>query len=148
MISEDFSFPKITNPIPHFAISPSLWRVSSVVYPDFFDDNNDELAMKTPTIFLKNEEFEDGDRKCSEERMDLLWEELERVSSLGKKKQGSSNNRSDCETGGGDEVQLCCVEAFKLSKRGSMYQPKKQSLVLVVKVLKKILLLHKSTTTN
>ncbi|OAY35211.1 hypothetical protein MANES_12G081400v8 [Manihot esculenta] len=132
--AEDFSFPKITNPLPQFSVSPSLWHVSSVVYPD------DEREAAGFADYKSSSCFESGELD-EEEKMDMLWEdfneELQRVSSLSNKNQ-LSDQRSLSSAGGHQDLQLCCVQALNMSKPGSIYQPKKQSLVLVVKVLKKI----------
>ncbi|OAY34145.1 hypothetical protein MANES_13G153300v8 [Manihot esculenta] len=117
MVSADeFSFPKITNTLPRIPISPSLWRVSSIVYPE-----------------------DEGEDANEEEKMDMLWEdfneELQRVSSSSKNKQSSGYTQ---------DLQLCSVQALTMSKPDRVYQPKKQSAVLLIKVLKKIFLLQKS----
>ncbi|KAJ9171030.1 hypothetical protein P3X46_019083 [Hevea brasiliensis] len=141
--AEDFSFPKITNPLPHFAISPSLWRVSSIVYPD---DEREAAGFAGKSLSSLESEV----LANKEEKMDMLWEdfneELQRVSSLGKNKQLSESPSSSPSSSTRDhqELQLYCVQAVTMSKPGSVYQPKKQSLVMVVKVLKKIFLLQKS----
>ncbi|WCJ30600.1 hypothetical protein M5689_012148 [Euphorbia peplus] len=147
--SEDFSFPKIPNTLPHFAVSPSLWRVSSVVYPDLsWDDyHNGGGAM------VVGEDDE-------EEKMDMLWEdfneELQRVSSLG------SNNKikkmmKNCHSSGGrgrdhhqQQEKLLKTSSPSKSESESISGPlyatrsnKKQSLGSVLKLFKKILL-HKS----
>ena len=113
-VTDDFSFPKLIpstptttkndnnnskndnkSPASHFTLSsPSLWRISSIVYPDDEyeqenDDHGDVVSTKNNTKSLLSEPEVDRDL---EERMDSLWEDfneqevlvrpLQRVSSL------------------------------------------------------------------
>lgn len=94
-------------------------------------------------------------REESEKKMDMLWEdfneELQRVSSLNKKKEADKSSRSDASDSESDAVkramvELCRERALKMSKTSSdVLSPKRASMVAVLKVLKKILLLHNST---
>lgn len=92
---DDFSFPTITNnPASHFTIPPtSLWRISSVVYPDR-DYNNHEAeeqednnqkgdkkikqeAGSSPSPAESSKKIvsrDDVDVSGQQERMDMLWE--------------------------------------------------------------------------
>ncbi|KAK9996855.1 hypothetical protein SO802_021541 [Lithocarpus litseifolius] len=126
-VTEDFSFPKVSaNPIPHFIISPSLWRVTSLVYPDY---NLDE------------------DYESPEEKMDMLWEdfnvELQRESSIGKKKEPERFSRGggldyESEVGATKEfVEFFCLQALKMSKTS-----KRTNMVVVLKALKKLFFLR------
>ncbi|CAK7339727.1 unnamed protein product [Dovyalis caffra] len=154
--SEDFSFPKMTNPLPHFAISPSLWRVSSLVYPDYSKkDGGTDLDISS-----KSFSFTAGEVKIesTEEKMDMLWEnfneeELLRVSSnsLGDKKQYSDDSL-DSESGRGVN-QLCCAKKGlrmpKSEKNSLISAParhQRQSIVVMFKHLKKIFLLQSSSS--
>lgn len=97
-ITEDFSFPKLitsTNPINNINNnnSPlSLWRISSLVYPDQEEqkqgDQEQDQDQDYGVIVRKHKSFSEIEVGDSETRMDLLWEdfnkkELQRVSSLG-----------------------------------------------------------------
>ncbi|KAJ6349684.1 hypothetical protein OIU77_007125 [Salix suchowensis] len=147
--TEDFSFPKVTNPLPHFAISPSLWRVSSLVHPDYrYEDDERELAfLKQRFAFTRSQELKID---STEEKMDRLWEkfndeELQRDSSdsLGRKKEYSVD-RFDSESAGGELKQLCRVKKeLKISKSDTNImvrastQSKGQRIAMVFKVLKR-----------
>ncbi|KAJ6762322.1 hypothetical protein OIU74_024925 [Salix koriyanagi] len=147
--TEDFSFPKVTNPLPHFAISPSLWRVSSLVHPDYrYEDDERELAfLKQRFAFTTSQELKID---STEEKMDRLWEkfndeELQRDSSdsLGRKKEYSVD-RFDSESAGGELKQLCRVKKeLKISKSDTTImvrastQSKGQRIAMVFKVLKR-----------
>ncbi|KAL9381606.1 hypothetical protein Peur_024641 [Populus x canadensis] len=152
--TEDFSFPRITNPLPHFAISPSLWRVSSLVYPDYrYEDDERELPFfKQSFSFTTCQELK---IETIEEKMDRLWEkfndeELQRASSdsLGGKKGSYSVDSLDSECARGELKHLCRVKKeLKISKSdtnimisASTHQSKRQQIVIVFKVLKKIFL--------
>ncbi|KAJ6951208.1 hypothetical protein NC653_040557 [Populus alba x Populus x berolinensis] len=151
--TEDFSFPRITNPLPHFAISPSLWRVSSLVYPDYcYEDDERELPFfKQSFSFTTCQELK---IESIEEKMDRLWEkfnddELQRASSdsLGGKKGSYSVDSLDSECARGELKHLYRVKKeLKISKSdtnimiSASTQSKRQQIVMVFKVLKKIFL--------
>ncbi|XP_043705161.1 uncharacterized protein LOC122654971 [Telopea speciosissima] len=167
MVSDDFSFPTITEPIPRFMGSPSLWNVSYEVFSD------DSSYVISTTEREKEEEHhrrkgyytkiksakDDGITKEDEERMDMLWEnfndELRRISSLDKNREGGRLQRKDGGDGeykldsdvvGDQKTELYCVKAWKMSKTSStaILSPRKPSLLTMVKVVKKMLLLHNS----
>ena len=153
-VTEDFSFPKVSaNPIPHFIISPSLWRVTSLVYPDYnldedygrgegFSRNNfSRVESKTKS------ENDAPNLESPEEKMDMLWEdfneELQRESSIGKKKEAERFSRGggldyESEVGATKEfVELFCLQALKMSKTS-----KRINMVVVLKALKKLFFLR------
>lgn len=146
MVSEDFSFPKITNPVPHFIFSPSLWRVSSLIYPEYVDDDDDD-----------DQESEDEEKQVdSQEKMDMLWEdfneELKRVSSLEYNKIGMRNLSGDGKGGSEREMgEFYCLQRLKVSKAagndaGPICRRRRAgnySMVLM-KVFKKIFMLQNS----
>ncbi|KAJ0040057.1 hypothetical protein Pint_27556 [Pistacia integerrima] len=137
--SEDFSFPKINYNLPNFAISPSLWRVSSIVYPDSHD---------------AGEAREEADvSKCGEEKMDMLWEdfneEIERVVSNSSMKEEQEEKKEAVKLSSGHGprssetmVELCCAQALKMSSSGRP-SSSSTSIVVVMKILKKLFLLKK-----
>ncbi|KAE8694111.1 hypothetical protein F3Y22_tig00110788pilonHSYRG00457 [Hibiscus syriacus] len=73
MVSEDFSFPKITNPLPQFTSLPSLWRVSSLIYPEYEEEGPASLQRKSLSISSSSESEAN---KRDPEKMDMLWEEF------------------------------------------------------------------------
>lgn len=167
--SEDFSFPKISNPLPHFAISPSLWRVTSVVYPDFSEEEEEHEPEKKLTRKSFSCSFEtDRDHhnqennrlsSADEEKMDMLWEdfneELPRGSSMDAKKlkhhlQAEISSSESCRHVRMKQQQVCSVKTMKGSnntERRIICQPKRyNNFVVLAKVLKKIFLLQNSAT--
>ncbi|KAJ4964645.1 hypothetical protein NE237_016494 [Protea cynaroides] len=160
MVSDDFSFPTISESIPRFVASPSLWNVSYEVFSDSSYGTRGEKEeekhgrKKFPMsdrdiIKLANEDMSKDD----EEKMDMLWEnfndELRRVSSLRKNKEDAGRLRKggDWDSGMSEEkAELYCVKALKMSKTSShgIFSPKKPRLFTMVKVVKKLLLLHNS----
>ncbi|OMO61145.1 hypothetical protein COLO4_33532 [Corchorus olitorius] len=167
MVSEDFSFPKITNPLPQFTFSPSLWRVSSLVYPENHNmEDDDECHVENEDHDKSNhgekpEAITSLQRKsysfsCLEnddedmEKMDMLWEdfneELKRVSSLrsgSRKLEESSSSKSA-------ELYYVWGSEFKVSKAGGgigscngaiicrHQRRQRYSMLTVMKSLKKI----------
>ncbi|KAL4363796.1 hypothetical protein GQ457_04G034170 [Hibiscus cannabinus] len=89
MVTEDFSFPKITNPLPQFTSLPSLWRVSSQIYPEYEEEEEPaNLQRKSFSISFSSES--EANRR-DPEKMDMLWEEfneeLRRAASLPSRKE-------------------------------------------------------------
>ncbi|KAG8477167.1 hypothetical protein CXB51_030569 [Gossypium anomalum] len=124
MVSEDFSFPKITNPLPQFTSLPSLWRVTSLVYPEYGDNNEEEeeepMRRTNFSVSCLSSESEANKRDGEDrEKMDMLWEEfneeLKRASSLRSRKE---------------------VKAAMNSGTGMMIYPKKQSKISLLAVMK------------
>ncbi|KAK8268459.1 hypothetical protein V6Z11_D11G068000 [Gossypium hirsutum] len=122
MVSEDFSFPKITNPLPQFTSLPSLWRVTSLVYPEYGDNNEEEeepMRRKNLSVSCLSSESEANKRDGEDrEKMDMLWEEfneLKRASSLRSRKE---------------------VKEAMNSGTGMMIYPKKQSKISLLAVMK------------
>ena len=156
-VTEEFSFPKVsTNPIPHFTISPSLWRVSSLVYPDdnnLDEDNNvrdggDGFCRNSCAYLeeskIKRETTTDGARlESSEEKMDMLWEDFnEEIHTVDKKKEAKSKRLSrsrglDSQSEDLQMVEFCCLQALKMSKTS-----KRTNMVVVMKALKKFFFLR------
>ncbi|KAM3702855.1 hypothetical protein ACJW31_04G054900 [Castanea mollissima] len=143
-VTEDFSFPKVSaNPIPHFIISPSLWRVTSLVYPDYNLDEDNGRGEESKT----KSENDAPNLESPEEKMDMLWEdfneELQRESSIGKKKEAERFSRGgglDYESGVGatkEFVEFFCLQALKMSKTC-----KRTNMVVVLKALKKLFFLR------
>ncbi|KAF5751758.1 hypothetical protein HS088_TW02G00776 [Tripterygium wilfordii] len=144
MVSQDFSFPKITNSSPQFTISSSLWHASSLVFPsfddNFLDNSKGELDLGRNSSFSCPETSE-------EDKMDMLWEdfndkELQRVCSKEKNKNREAKPEKLSERENNTMVvEFCCMEALKISKRGTgggiiqHHLNKRQSMGVVVKVL-------------
>ncbi|XP_021300710.1 uncharacterized protein LOC110429143 [Herrania umbratica] len=162
--SEDFTFPKITNPMPLLTISPSLWRVSSLVYPECGDDDEDDGKRQVPSFQSKSfshlgSEANKISAGYDAERMDMLWEdfneELKRVSSLRSRRKdgriissrGGIKSKAEPASREPAAVELCYAQALKMSQTGigtGMIYHKRQSnsMLAVMKTLKKFLFLR------
>ncbi|KAH0711802.1 hypothetical protein KY289_007761 [Solanum tuberosum] len=145
---DDFSFPTITNTPPRFLESPPLWRTTSVassrLQKNPNHDHEENLDM-SPLISNKSNNInqrksfshiegvaamkrmiEDEDEE--EEKMDMLWENLnEEMSSKIMTKTSCGKNTK--------KVEYKCVKSLNLSKAS-----KRPSLVVLIKVLKKVFL--------
>ncbi|KAF3444208.1 hypothetical protein FNV43_RR13898 [Rhamnella rubrinervis] len=169
--NDDFSFPTITtNPVSHFTIPPtSLWRISSVVYPDCSynqegeDHNQKGISIKqegssssSSTELSKKIVFSDEVDSDQQERMDMLWEdfnineELKMVScslDFGNMKKTRYHDHHDERRrassgyfhGVGDHQELCCVQALKISNKTTI--SKRPNMVLM-RALKKLFFIH------
>ncbi|XP_031281875.1 uncharacterized protein LOC116140371 [Pistacia vera] len=154
--SEDFSFPKINYPLPNFAISPSLWRVSSIVYPDSHDagearEEADVSRRSFSVCYLNEDKL--SKKECGEEKMDMLWEdfneEIERVVSNSSMKEEQEEKKETVKLSSGHGprssetmVELCCAQALQMSSSGRP-SSSSTSIVVVMKILKKLFLLKK-----
>lgn len=168
---DDFSFPTITtDPVSHFTIPPtSLWRISSVVYPDCSynqegEDHNQkgisieqEGPSSSSSKLSKKIEFSDEVDSEQQERMDLLWEnfnineELKMVScSLDLGNMKKTRYHDDHEErhrasigyfdGVGDHQELCRVQALKISNKTTM--SKRPNMVVLMRAMKKLFFVH------
>ncbi|XP_055835109.1 uncharacterized protein LOC129903582 [Solanum dulcamara] len=161
---DDFSFPTITNTPPRFLESPPLWRTTSVASRRLqknpkndhniasikgegdHHDHEENLDM-SPLISNKSNyinqrksfSYIEGDAAMKrmnieneddqeEEKMDMLWENLN---------EEMSNQIMTRTTCGKDakKVEYKCVKSLNLSKAS-----KRPSLVVLIKVLKKVFL--------
>ncbi|XP_021889859.1 uncharacterized protein LOC110808623 [Carica papaya] len=131
--SEDFSFPTISNPIPLFAISPSLWHVSSIVYPDEDDQKVGRFNLGGNDA-RRTGRFQSGE---IEEKMDMLWENFnEELTRVEERRQSKS-----------EKIDVCCVKAMNMVRKGSELECDKRPsnrMMMILKVLKKVFLLTTS----
>ncbi|KAL2231906.1 uncharacterized protein LOC105177640 [Sesamum indicum] len=140
---EDFSFPATTTDSPpRFIESPPLWRhspspTSHHQKPEKSRDKRVEDEEKfsfQPSLLHEDEE----------EKMDMLWEDLNDESS---RSCGKMEQNSDIPSPG-REVQVSCVKALKLSKaNGGRLSGKKLDILVLINVLKKVFLMHSSHRT-
>ncbi|ONK57626.1 uncharacterized protein A4U43_C09F2430 [Asparagus officinalis] len=141
---DDFSFPTIQTdpddcalPFPHFAASPLWYRRS-------FSSAREAAKVADSLSALSDDE---GARACAcdkfvsnEEKMDMLWEDFNEdlypVSCEWKKNfKGKSGSIAEFRYG----------QAFGVPKRSSSLLPRrKPSLVVMLKVLKKLFLIQKN----
>lgn len=166
---DDFSFPTIVTdqdshcqlPFPHFAASP-LWLFSSAktepeaAHTHRRNSSAAKEAAASEGPELSTRDSRDGrmqaEPRGDEERMDMLWEdfneELHRVSHelRGRLNELGDSDQSDREQQG--MMELCCVHALRETKNGSMIQHRKTRLILMLKVLKKLFLVHKANSSS
>ncbi|KAA8546326.1 hypothetical protein F0562_002935 [Nyssa sinensis] len=147
MATEDFSFPKISQTPPCFIESPPLWRASNSTLPRHEEterggDLKGEDDFST-TKYSQRKSFSciEGSMKTAtedeEEKMDMLWEDLNEELSK------SCGSRPDSGVSPGIVVEFGRMQkALKLSKTG--ISGKRSSVVVFMKVLKNLFLLHKS----
>ncbi|MCE0481437.1 hypothetical protein HAX54_039205 [Datura stramonium] len=152
---DDFSFPTITNTPSCFLESPPLWRPTSVasnrlqknptsdhsyIASTKGEDHEEHLDMSPLMSNYINQRksfsyiegvaamkriFEDEE----EEKMDMLWENLnEEISN-------QITTRTSCGKDHTKKVDYKCVKSLNLSKAS-----KRPSLVVLIKVLKKVFL--------
>ncbi|XVE83479.1 hypothetical protein DITRI_Ditri16bG0091400 [Diplodiscus trichospermus] len=146
MVSEDFSFPKIKNPLPQFTSLPSLWRVSSLAYPEEEEEEDEDDDHDHD-----HEGKEDADRQVlnfqrksfsisyllesesnNMEKMDMLWEEfneeLKRVSSLSRRGEARVIYKFKAEPSRKSSVELYNHRPQPLSLPLPLPQPQPQAL--------------------
>ncbi|XP_042494853.1 uncharacterized protein LOC122074068 [Macadamia integrifolia] len=148
-VSDDFSFPTITEPVPRFMGSPSLWNVS---YEVFSGSSNGIKREKDDEEIQRSKSFPIADRDMKiedEERMDMLWENFNDELSSFDKKEEQWRLRKGGKMDSGlarDKAEVYCVKTWKMSKPSSiaMLSPRKLSLLTMMKVMKKLFLLHNS----
>ncbi|KAJ4963233.1 hypothetical protein NE237_023172 [Protea cynaroides] len=134
MVSDDFSFPTITEPFPLFVGSPSLWNVSYEVFSRERDDDQQFQRRKSFPMADRDMKIVGnhgiGCKEDDEERMDMLWEnfndELRPIPSLDKNKEQRRLRKGGGGGGGrfdsgvtGDKAELYCVKTWKMSKTSS-----------------------------
>ncbi|KAJ8478565.1 hypothetical protein OPV22_022292 [Ensete ventricosum] len=148
---DDFSFPTITVgqdslrqlPFPHFAASP-LWFLPSVVDRRKSSSSAGEASPDADMTRGGDLEADGAGGRLDEEKMDMLWEdfneELARVSCDRKRmaKEGSSS-----------ATEQHCAEALKDAKSGGgLIHRRTPSLILMVKVLKKLFLIQRAVSSK
>nr|DAD24308.1 TPA_asm: hypothetical protein HUJ06_025772 [Nelumbo nucifera] len=166
MSADDFSFPTIADPVPRFIGSPSLWKSSSRVLPEPCRGDSEDCAVPQPNEHLRRKSFSSIESvvrrtadgylsEVDEERMDMLWEnfndDLQRISSMGKRAEANrlskpaGGSRSDWDARG-EMVEIYRVQAIKMSKTSTamLSSRRSSSLFILIKVLKKLFLLHNS----
>ncbi|XP_020106866.1 uncharacterized protein LOC109723067 [Ananas comosus] len=151
---DDFSFPTIQTdqdslprlPFPHYAASP-VWFTSSPTAdnPVRRSCSFKEEAKRDPEPDTNNLAVcSSGRLIVDEEKMDMLWEdfneELIRVSrEMGSEKDSKANSDESVAT----TVDRC---EWSASKSGSIIHHRRPSLLLILKVLKKLFLIQKASS--
>ena len=147
MLADDFSFPVVQTPVAHqFSVNPpSFWCVSSQSFSGYSCEGDDDDRGRRSGGCCSPREREE--MKGVEEKMDTLWEdfneELQRVCS---KKEGMGGSWKSGDGEAPAVMEVCCVQALEMSRRtgGGVLSHKRHSAVMVLKVLKKMFLLHNS----
>ncbi|XP_009616875.1 uncharacterized protein [Nicotiana tomentosiformis] len=173
---DDFSFPTITDTPPCFIESPPLWRTTSIasgrlekkprndhITSTKKEVDHEEKFDMSPLIsnyinqrksfsyiegaaamkrMIEDEQSHNHKEEVEqeEEKMDMLWENFNEESN----QIMTSCCEKDTKKGlisPGRMVEFKCGQALSLSKAS-----KRQSLVVLIKVLKKVFLLHASPT--
>ncbi|KAL8482599.1 hypothetical protein ACS0TY_028680 [Phlomoides rotata] len=124
-LEEDFTFPATTTtPLPRFIDSPPFWRCSTAPSPtshltkspenskDKGEDKEEKLILRSfqefeANIINKRDIISNDDEE--EEKMDMLWEDLNDEFS----KNSGKITRNSCDV---SSPEIKCVKALKLSK--------------------------------
>ncbi|XP_068661872.1 uncharacterized protein [Aristolochia californica] len=173
-VSDDFTFPTVSatiNSPPHFhssvfsspsSSSTPFWFVSASETREspgskqgthrrrsFTEGVGARVLVSTATS--SHDDDGEGSYLDEEERMDMLWEDLN--DELGHKKNGqrSTVGASDPPSGsvlGSDLVanmdDQYCLRSLKISKSNGVLSHRRTSLLVILKIMKKFLLLHNS----
>ncbi|XXG65520.1 hypothetical protein AAC387_Pa05g3200 [Persea americana] len=170
-VSDDFTFPIITenNSLYHLHYpsfkTPSFWCVSSPL------PEQGKLSFEQKTHQRRSFSTLEGDKRTDnltrdlaflanfngsndvgffvdEDKMDMLWEdfndELRQPSSDGKEADKPNGVFSDSNKDVMSMADLGCVHAIKVSKSRSLMPHRKPSLLVMLKILKKLFLIHSS----
>ncbi|GFP81359.1 hypothetical protein PHJA_000279200 [Phtheirospermum japonicum] len=135
-LEDDFTFPAAaaTDSPPRFIDSPPLWRRPTTAH-----EKPGKLKGKEAEEFKKSRNFNEDE----EEKMDVLWENLNDESSRNGGK--IAENRDISSSSPEDGVQIRCAKSLKLSRtNGQMFSGKKPIIFVFIKVVKKVLLMQNS----
>lgn len=171
-VCEDFTFPTVSDHnsichfhFPQFSTSP-FWFVSKTL-PERAELGPELRRRRSFSAAEGNRIRFDGARQMrvnstlsdhavgqkildAEEKMDMLWEDLnEELCGESSQKISSSNSgRAGFslipESDRAHTEDLSCVKALKISKKGSLAAHGRPTLLVVLKVIKKLLLIHSS----
>lgn len=119
--------------------------------------NTDSLIKELEFSHGSHSNFNGGDGKSElgedEEKMDMLWEDFNdeprrssdrREGKRAKARFEDSAIRYDSDSDAREMGDLCCVQALKMSKTGSMMHHRRPGVLVILKVLKKLFLIHNS----
>ncbi|XP_075512115.1 uncharacterized protein LOC142547629 [Primulina tabacum] len=146
---DDFTFPANAKSQPHFIGSPPLWRHlaasrqnSELLYKGEQEEEDQEkssisLIQEFKASSAGNTFINDDD----EEKMDMLWEDLNEEFPRNSGKFSQNTDVSSPER----SVQISCIKAMKLSKaNGPMISRKKSNILVFIKIVKKAFAIHNS----
>lgn len=155
-VEEDFTFPAtITNPPPCLLESPPLWPPVGRPGNSGFEEADEEewrlklcalqeLHRRNSITLRQNFCYVDDRDEEEEEKMDILWEDLnEKVYGEESEQRRSSSSRPGEDD---DHVHVCCVKTLKLSKaNGPAVSWRKASILVLIRFLfKKSFAMHDS----
>ncbi|KAJ7969707.1 Glutamate-1-semialdehyde 2,1-aminomutase 1 [Quillaja saponaria] len=156
MAAEEFSFPAIGDSYPCSIDSPPLWHLSPAASHNPYHCETEKNDSKgegkevgedcfSQQLITYNQRHslscvENGPKRLAEDdeedKMDLLWEDFnEELNST----TGSATSSSR------EMVEVGCVQTLTMSKTsGAGLSKRKPGMVVILKVLKKLFLLHNS----
>ncbi|XP_020221907.1 uncharacterized protein LOC109804484 [Cajanus cajan] len=149
METEEFSFPRINDTCAHNIDSPPLWNLSPAASPnpyqgikgeenEFFRAKLVAEAQRKSFSYVENCRKKIGLEEEEDERMDLLWEDLneELYTTTG---SATSSSR--------EVVEFRCVPSLTVANanKGALLPTRnKPGMVVIVKVIKKLFSINNS----
>ncbi|KZV33080.1 hypothetical protein F511_03346 [Dorcoceras hygrometricum] len=147
-MGDDFTFP--ANSQPHFIGSPPLWRhlADSGQNSDEQEEEEEEEDRQKSNMSLRQEfkaSSNSTDRKHNslkddEDKMDVLWEDLNEEFSTN---SGKFSQNADASS---SPVQVRCIKAMKLSKANG--NRKKSNILVLIAIVRRAFAIHNSRRSN
>lgn len=158
---DEFSFPAVpVEQEPLRQLSFPLWFISSVANQKTDHHHRRSSASSEEAAEIANALEMATSVLNDEERMDMLWEdfneELCRISCDPKKDAANGEASSNSSATNGSEtdsrrhgmVNLPCIQASAASKSGTIIHHGRPSLLFMLKVLKKLFLIQKTSSSK
>ncbi|RID74903.1 hypothetical protein BRARA_B01979 [Brassica rapa] len=147
--SEDFSFPLLTSRVPRIG-SPPLWKPSperGLARPVIGKDGDNDLSKSFSYVERRRSLWSDK----AEEKMDMLWEDLNEE--LPPRRSQSLRNELSGDGGEKKKASLLIDESsavavgcgMKLTKKTQPKKKKGPNVLVLMRVLKKLLVLRSSS---
>ncbi|KAH0938364.1 hypothetical protein HID58_005825 [Brassica napus] len=147
--SEDFSFPLLTSRVPRIG-SPPLWKPSperGLARPVIGKDGDNDLSKSFSYVERRRSLWTDK----AEEKMDMLWEDLNEE--LPPRRSQSLRNELSGDGGEKKKASLLIDESsavavgcgMKLTKKTQPKKKKGPNVLVLMRVLKKLLVLRSSS---
>ncbi|XP_010930675.1 uncharacterized protein [Elaeis guineensis] len=159
---DDFSFPTVpVSQEPLCQVPFPLWFVSPIADQKTVHHRRrsfssaEEAAKIADALEMASPALSEGGRYQflnDEERMDMLWEdfneELCRLSCDHRRAPVNGEVSSDLRSGRHGMVDRHCVRSSPASKTGSIIHHRRPSLLLMLKVLKKLFVIQKTSSSK
>lgn len=151
-IGDDFSFPKLLNATTINGLSipthSSIWRISSLVYPDNNDDVDDDAEERRSEAPRKHKSFSEFETGDSEMRMDLLWQdfnerELKRVASMDGRVRMTTVRNPNFFSGGETLEPPRGLKKIRVSETALVRAKKRTSTVVFLRALRRLFFVRK-----